>query len=239
MSGMGGGKRTAGLGGDSPPGPVEKKGKKEEKTTTTLIEPIRIGGVSSTVSHIALFSICTVFRAQHWISTVLMFHCFSLDLLFINPACFCPPVFKMFSVPMSSSMFLLPLRFWELGDSKICTVWESPRTGVGHTAIYLEAPGRLLAQAFGQHCSLAPSRCPEFSWVLLWGRIKYGLKLLCKLWDTAVNPSMSQGLEVQATRNMEKLYKCFGPFGEWSKARSLWDQWEASVNALDVLQTST
>nr|XP_023680744.1 E3 ubiquitin-protein ligase BRE1B-like isoform X1 [Paramormyrops kingsleyae]XP_023680745.1 E3 ubiquitin-protein ligase BRE1B-like isoform X1 [Paramormyrops kingsleyae]XP_023680746.1 E3 ubiquitin-protein ligase BRE1B-like isoform X1 [Paramormyrops kingsleyae]XP_023680747.1 E3 ubiquitin-protein ligase BRE1B-like isoform X1 [Paramormyrops kingsleyae]XP_023680749.1 E3 ubiquitin-protein ligase BRE1B-like isoform X1 [Paramormyrops kingsleyae]XP_023680750.1 E3 ubiquitin-protein ligase BRE1B-like i len=48
MSGMGGGKRTAGLGGDSPPGPVEKKGKKEEKTTTTLIEPIRIGGVSST-----------------------------------------------------------------------------------------------------------------------------------------------------------------------------------------------
>ncbi|XP_048842806.1 E3 ubiquitin-protein ligase BRE1B-like [Brienomyrus brachyistius] len=48
MSGMGGGKRTAGIGGDSPPGPVEKKGKKEEKTTTTLIEPIRIGGVSST-----------------------------------------------------------------------------------------------------------------------------------------------------------------------------------------------
>lgn len=49
MSGAGGGKRPSG--GDSPPGPPEKKSKKEEKTTTTLIEPIRIAGVSSTVSH--------------------------------------------------------------------------------------------------------------------------------------------------------------------------------------------
>lgn len=48
MSGAGGGKRPSG--GDSPPGPPEKKSKKEEKTTTTLIEPIRIAGVSSTVS---------------------------------------------------------------------------------------------------------------------------------------------------------------------------------------------
>lgn len=48
MSGTGGGKRPSG--GDSPPGPPEKKSKKEEKTTTTLIEPIRIAGVSSTVS---------------------------------------------------------------------------------------------------------------------------------------------------------------------------------------------
>lgn len=48
MSGAGGGKRPSG--GDSPPGPPEKKNKKEEKTTTTLIEPIRIAGVSSTVS---------------------------------------------------------------------------------------------------------------------------------------------------------------------------------------------
>lgn len=47
MSGAGGGKRPSG--GDSPPGPPEKKNKKE-KTTTTLIEPIRIAGVSSTVS---------------------------------------------------------------------------------------------------------------------------------------------------------------------------------------------
>uniref|UniRef100_A0AAY4ATP8 E3 ubiquitin protein ligase n=1 Tax=Denticeps clupeoides TaxID=299321 RepID=A0AAY4ATP8_9TELE len=46
MSGTSGGKRTPG--GDSPPGPPEKKVKMEEKTTTTLIEPIRIGGVSST-----------------------------------------------------------------------------------------------------------------------------------------------------------------------------------------------
>lgn len=52
MSGSGGGKRPSG--GDSPPGPPEKKSKKEEKTTTTLIEPIRIAGVSSTVS---LFSV--------------------------------------------------------------------------------------------------------------------------------------------------------------------------------------
>lgn len=50
MSGAGGGKRPSG--GDSPPGPPEKKSKKEEKTTTTLIEPIRIAGVSSTVSHV-------------------------------------------------------------------------------------------------------------------------------------------------------------------------------------------
>ncbi len=50
MSGAGGGKRPSG--GDSPPGPPEKKSKKEEKTTTTLIEPIRIAGVSSTVSHL-------------------------------------------------------------------------------------------------------------------------------------------------------------------------------------------
>lgn len=49
MSGAGGGKRPSG--GDSPPGPPEKKSKKEEKTTTTLIEPIRIAGVSSTVSY--------------------------------------------------------------------------------------------------------------------------------------------------------------------------------------------
>lgn len=49
MSGAGGGKRPSG--GDSPPGPPEKKSKKEEKTTTTLIEPIRIAGVSSTVSN--------------------------------------------------------------------------------------------------------------------------------------------------------------------------------------------
>lgn len=48
MSGAGGAKRPSG--GDSPPGPPEKKSKKEEKTTTTLIEPIRIAGVSSTVS---------------------------------------------------------------------------------------------------------------------------------------------------------------------------------------------
>lgn len=48
MSGAGGGKRPSG--GDSPPVPPEKKTKKEEKTTTTLIEPIRIAGVSSTVS---------------------------------------------------------------------------------------------------------------------------------------------------------------------------------------------
>lgn len=50
MSGAGGGKRPSG--GDSPPGPPEKKSKKEEKTTTTLIEPIRIAGVSSTVSYL-------------------------------------------------------------------------------------------------------------------------------------------------------------------------------------------
>lgn len=54
MSGAGGGKRPSG--GDSPPGPPEKKSKKEEKTTTTLIEPIRIAGVSSTVSHLVLDS---------------------------------------------------------------------------------------------------------------------------------------------------------------------------------------
>lgn len=52
MSGACGGKRPSG--GDSPPGPPEKKSKKEEKTTTTLIEPIRIAGVSSTVSRFML-----------------------------------------------------------------------------------------------------------------------------------------------------------------------------------------
>lgn len=56
MSGAGGGKRP--MGGDSPPGPPEKKSKKEEKTTTTLIEPIRIAGVSSTVSF-PLFTMST------------------------------------------------------------------------------------------------------------------------------------------------------------------------------------
>lgn len=55
MSGAGGGKRPSG--GDSPPGPPEKKSKKEEKTTTTLIEPIRIAGVSSTVSHFLVFTL--------------------------------------------------------------------------------------------------------------------------------------------------------------------------------------
>lgn len=54
MSGAGGGKRPPG--GDSPPGPPEKKSKKEEKTTTTLIEPIRIAGVSSTVSFLNLLT---------------------------------------------------------------------------------------------------------------------------------------------------------------------------------------
>ncbi|XP_043942573.1 E3 ubiquitin-protein ligase BRE1B [Protopterus annectens] len=44
MSGAGG-KRSAGDGGQ---GPSEKKMKTEEKTTTTLIEPIRLGGISST-----------------------------------------------------------------------------------------------------------------------------------------------------------------------------------------------
>lgn len=58
MSGAVGGKRPSG--GDSPPGPPEKKSKKEEKTTTTLIEPIRIAGVSSTVS----FSIESAFTVE-------------------------------------------------------------------------------------------------------------------------------------------------------------------------------
>ncbi|ELK10973.1 E3 ubiquitin-protein ligase BRE1B [Pteropus alecto] len=44
MSGPGN-KRTAGDGGSGPP---EKKLSREEKTTTTLIEPIRLGGISST-----------------------------------------------------------------------------------------------------------------------------------------------------------------------------------------------
>lgn len=65
MSGAGGGKRPSG--GDSPPGPPEKKSKKEEKTTTTLIEPIRIAGVSSTVSH--------------WLSPVAVIVCNGFDLL--------------------------------------------------------------------------------------------------------------------------------------------------------------
>ncbi|XP_064425597.1 E3 ubiquitin-protein ligase BRE1B [Latimeria chalumnae] len=44
MSGAGS-KRAA---GDSGSGPLEKKANREEKTTTTLIEPIRLGGISST-----------------------------------------------------------------------------------------------------------------------------------------------------------------------------------------------
>lgn len=67
MSGAGGGKRPSG--GDSPPGPPEKKSKKEEKTTTTLIEPIRIAGVSSTVSHLVL----VVFVLSPFVADLLLF----------------------------------------------------------------------------------------------------------------------------------------------------------------------
>ncbi|KAK6467726.1 E3 ubiquitin-protein ligase BRE1B-like [Huso huso] len=49
MSAVGAGKRAS-QGGDSPSGPPEKKGKREEKSTTTLIEPISLGRVCSTVS---------------------------------------------------------------------------------------------------------------------------------------------------------------------------------------------
>lgn len=67
MSGAGGGKRPSG--GDSPPGPPEKKSKKEEKTTTTLIEPIRIAGVSSTVSHLGF-----TLTSHHLLSIYYFFH---------------------------------------------------------------------------------------------------------------------------------------------------------------------
>lgn len=71
MSGAGGGKRPSG--GDSPPGPPEKKSKKEEKTTTTLIEPIRIAGVSSTVSHLMMLLFTVIIRSQLviWIKVTL------------------------------------------------------------------------------------------------------------------------------------------------------------------------
>lgn len=79
MSGAGGGKRPPG--GDSPPGPPEKKSKKEEKTTTTLIEPIRIAGVSSTVSYMVLtlsrHNLSSIFTRQHLqsLTLIILFLC--------------------------------------------------------------------------------------------------------------------------------------------------------------------